>query len=278
MKEIEILHLIGFDADSVSVIVKRNKLIKQEFFDYDSFCTDTQKHIKSIEKYCKKNKLNIYEIMLGVYCQLSLVVYDRYKAEGISNKIFSDTFKDLLIWSQVCLKLYGILGLKEYVWLQHHIKLNLFRLGRLQFLPQNCSKKYILPNGTTILANDTVLTVHIPDDGRLGYDECQKSYNTAIKFFNKRGINTKVFMCESWLLNNNLKSLLAPETNIIKFQNDYKVFDGDENSRQAEERIFEFDIKSDPKLYPQSTSLQKKLRQYLIDGGKMGTKIGLFAR
>jgi len=229
---------IGFYKDAAKTVVEKAKKIAPESFDLGRIC-----------------ELD-YERALAVCCYLSVAAHEQYKERGISDRIYFDTFKDLTIWAKVCYDLYGVWGLKESAWLAQHIKLNLFRLGRLQFLP-----------------NETALTVHIPDDGRLYYEECVKSYSAAVDFFAGR---EPVFTCETWLLNENLKQLLSPDSNILRFAGDFTVTEGDPDNRQAEERVFNFRLQDDPSLYPQNTSLQRKLRQYLMDGGKMGTKFGTY--
>lgn len=73
---------------------------------------------------------------------------------------------------------------------------------------------------------DAVLSVHIPASGKLDGEECEKSYKKAIELFTKYfpEYNIKGFLCESWLLAPELKKLLKPESNILKFKSKYNCF------------------------------------------------------
>ena len=73
---------------------------------------------------------------------------------------------------------------------------------------------------------DAVLSVHIPANGKLDEEECEKSYKKAVEVFKKYfpEYNIKGFLCESWLLAPELKKLLKPESNILKFKEKYNCF------------------------------------------------------
>ncbi len=263
---------IRLERNAAETVLKNSEKIPSVFLDYYFFIKNTQGYFEKLESFCDAGGLNKYEVMLSVCCSLSISAHKFYIAAGISDDVYFDTFKDISIWSNSFFRRFGYWGLQEYLWLQHHIGLKLFRLGRLQFLPQACGKVYMLPQ-KTVMPEDIVLSVHIPEDGRLEYCDCIKSYEAAAKFFRV----SRVYMCESWLLNDKLKLFLSPNSNIIKFQNDFTLFEEDISCRQAEERVF-FKLCDNYALYPEETSLQKGLKQYLLSGNKMGTKTGLFFR
>ena len=60
----------------------------------------------------------------------------RYEALRIPQQVLRDTLSDVPIWMNTCKRLTGTWGLLEYGWLSHHVAGRLFRLGRLQFMPQ----------------------------------------------------------------------------------------------------------------------------------------------
>ena len=89
-------------------------------------------------------------------------------------------------------------------WVAKSIRMELFRLGRLQFEPlildQKLAQKYHLPSG------EKVLNVHIPAGEKLDYCECQKSFESAKKFFSNEDV---IFICDSWLLSPELREILS---------------------------------------------------------------------
>ena len=105
----------------------------------------------------------------------------------------------------------------------------------------------------------------------MNYDQVQSSYKEAIKFF--RGIS-RTFICKSWLLSPNLKELLSEQSNIIQFQQDYQIITVSSESRQFEERVF--GAYSDfIENYPEITSLQRKGKEYLLNGRVVGDAVGV---
>lgn len=142
----------------------------------------------------------------------------RYEEKGIDEKVFLDTLSDISIWLDVWSDLKGEMHLSELIWLQRHLKMELFRLGRLQFGFGKCEcdcPQYDLKKG------DPVLEVHIPDGGALTEAECDASFAQAREFFAKYYPNYdyKCFTCHSWLLDPKLKGILKEDANILKFQN-----------------------------------------------------------
>ena len=83
-------------------------------------------------------------------------------------------------------------------------------------------------------------------------------------------------MCDSWLLNPNLELILKSESNVVKFMKLWTpVPFVSDNSSQAIERVFGFGFKRENlKNAPENTSLQKALKEYLLNGGTMDLTLG----
>lgn len=186
---------------------------------------------------------------------------EKYRALGISEKIYADTRSDLEIWRENCRAEFGEDGLHNWQWLQNHLDLRLYRLGRLQFEPW-------APEGRL------ALNVHVPQGEPLLYDAVQASYREAYRFY--RGM-TRLFTCHSWLLSPVLREILPESANIVRFGLDYGEVRFDPDDRQCEERVFGFGrVTDDFASYPQDTSLRRAVRERLLAGGKMGAGAGEF--
>ena len=199
--------------------------------------------------------------MLWLLCFFTRLGADRFEAfqeKGISRQIFFQTLSDISIWAADCRKKNGFPGLSEGNWVAKSLHMELFRLGRLQFEP-------------SFLGEIPCLKVHIPEGGPLAIKEVFASFDQAKDFFHD---SFSLFTCSSWLLFPGLQTLLPPESNIIQFQHLFSLKSVDLSSRQGEERIIG-KICSDPSLYPSNTSLQKKAREYLLKGGKLGSGFGV---
>ena len=115
-----------------------------------------------------KEKEDFRMWMLAYLCRFACDTYDVYMEHNIEEKIFWDTFRDITYWCENCLRDYGEYGINEYGWFWRHLKLTLFRLGRLEFEIMNADhditgtlegKAYKIPKGTPII------NVHTPAGG-----------------------------------------------------------------------------------------------------------------
>lgn len=72
---------------------------------------------------------------------------------------------------------------------------------------------------------DDVLSVHIPADGRMTPELIDEAFALGDKFFadHYADVDFKAFVCSSWLLNTDIKEFLNPESNIIRFQNRFRI-------------------------------------------------------
>lgn len=191
--------------------------------------------------------------ILAFYLKLALEVHEEYQKQGISEKIFDDTFYDITIWCEECYRKYGYYGLEEAGWIAFSIKMKLFRLGRLQFEPMLLSEDMVGKTGI-LKAGTSVLNVHIPAGEKLDIEECKKSFEQAEAFF---GNTYEAYVCDSWLLSPVLKEFLPESSNIVCFQNLFEVVKVHYRFPQAEQRIFQ-DIREDKENYPEKTVLQKR--------------------
>lgn len=80
------------------------------------------------------------------------------------------------------------------------------------------------------------------------------------------------FHCESWLLSPKLHNLLSKQSNILRFQDLFFVYN-EIPARQAEERVFG-KVTDRIEEYPEDTSLQRALKAYLQKGNKVGMGCG----
>ena len=138
-----------------------------------------------------------------------------------------------------------------------------------------CSKETVEINKEEWVAvlkeNDTVLNVHIPEGGKLDHDLCIESYNEALAFFKIYfpDLNFKAFVCNSWLLDVQLKNILSGESNIVKFQNDFHAYPVySPREAQMYERVFESYISNADDM-PEHTLLQKAIKMYVKAGNFM---------
>ena len=81
------------------------------------------------------------------------------------------------------------------------------------------------------------------------------------------------FACDSWLLSPALKELLPEESRILQFQNRFEVKSWNKEEDAYLEWVFKRKDLPLEKL-PEETSLQRKMKAYVLQGGKIGEAYG----
>jgi len=108
---------------------------------------------------------------------------------------------------------------------------------------------------------DPVLDVHIPASGKMDIEECKRSFDEALSFAKTYfpEYKYKAFTIDCWLLGEEIKEILSPETNIMKFSNMFTRIGGYKSTHPLIYKwVFGYD--KDPADYDShkaQTSLQK---------------------
>ena len=76
-----------------------------------------------------------------------------YHVRGVTRAEWFDTMHDLVIWAHFLRRERGEIGLRETGWLSHLVRTEIFRLGRLQFLPR-LSEEEVVFNGLFLLSTE----------------------------------------------------------------------------------------------------------------------------
>lgn len=194
----------------------------------------------------------------------------RHQEQGIPLEITLFTLKDVNIWIENYAAVYGGVGVMVFSWfLNHYLTADLFRLGRLQFQLQ---KSYDgIPGAWAI-------EVHIPQGEPLSLEACLDSFDQAKAFFDRffPQSEPECFMCHSWLLCPNLAHVLDETSNIVRFMRLWtRVSCEPDNSAQSIERVFGFRFDKEQLAdAPEHTSLQRRMKPYLLSGGTLDAAAG----
>lgn len=196
----------------------------------------------------------------------------RYSEIGISDEIFTGTMQDINIWC----KNNDNKGLKNYAWIQNHLKCELFRIGRLQYQLFVCNNTTYDYDMLPFEKGDNTIFVHIPQGEKLEYAKCIESLKNAKAFFEKffKNYEYRFFICESWLLFEDNWLFMKPSCNILQFQSLFDIVMSVPIGSQAIERIFG-KRRLIKKSYPENTSLQRSAKQFIMSGGKLGVGLGI---
>lgn len=256
--------------------------------------------VKFFLMFCNKNRWEV-TLKQKPMMKLSLIyaflptVWDRYKEKNIPEEIFWDTMTDIKIWIDDHRARTDEDGVYELHWLMHHMNLNIFKIGRLQY------QKFVWyfkttynKNGVKIGLGDKFINVHIPRGAKLDYDECVKSMDMAKEFFSKyfpEFPNNK-YACHSWLLYPGNKNFMPEGSNILKFASLYDIIEENEDPESAYLWLYGQKFKNAELIknrketgnyghidvLPQKSSLQKSTIDFIKNGGIFGEALGVIIK
>lgn len=232
---------------------------------------------KSVEKFrsresrmdgVKELRIKLGEDPLGfkmLACMLTTAgfTYVKYKEKQIDEKIYFDTFACFSRFVKEHRVSYGCYGFDREWWTPRQVAMQLFRIGELEYEMAKKDRK-------------NQISIHVPSDAKLTRESCRISLQNAITFFQKFYLEyyNVNYICDSWLLSPNLKQVLDENSNILKFQSAFQVTKFNPDDTEFMEWVFK-----DPAIpveeLPEETSLQRNLKAYLKNGGKIGCAYGI---
>jgi hypothetical protein len=260
-------------VETVKSLNDKEEQFLQDFYE-KLICPETERAAAGDMQNLVEKDPSYGQKIVSVYLSAAKHTYKRYQEKGISDTVFYDTMKSFTVYENSYLLEHGVYGFDKPSWAANHLRMSLYRLGRLVFeqstFPQDFSDdKTILHKG------DHILMVHIPANEKLDMERCQKAYDMAEEFSERYfGFQSHAFCCCSWLLHSGLKNLLPAESNIIKFQNEFTLI-GEKTDREEVLKWLFGKKHEQLEEYPAITSLQKNVISYLKTGGELGTGFGI---
>ncbi|MDH6216279.1 acyltransferase domain-containing protein [Streptomyces pseudovenezuelae] len=211
-----------------------------------------------------------------VYVFVAALPYTRayHRARGVPDEVSRRTLADLGRNMVVHRRRYGKLGVQAPWWLTHHFRGELYQLGRLQFERARFGERTaraVTAAGLDATAGTACLNLHIPDFfGPLSPAACDRSLALAREFFARHYPEEKYLagLCHSWLLDPQLRDYLPEYSNIVRFQERFRLARADAEPSDAEPVQFVF---GDPELavenLPRRTAVERAVGDHLRAGG-----------
>jgi len=199
---------------------------------------------------------------------------EKYLSRGVGEDILLDTLSDVVIWTNTYSELKGELWLGETGWLKRHMSMTLFRLGRLQFGFGEAEAD--VPE-IGLSKGDPIMEIHIPEGPALTPEACQDSIARARAFFAEYypEYEYKCFTCHSWLLDDSLKELLSPDSNILRFQELFHIVQRDPSDAILR-YVFRWDAKRRTLNHcVSSSSFAEKVKTRALSGGSFFECLGV---
>ncbi|MGW0915021.1 acyltransferase domain-containing protein [Streptomyces sp. NPDC002784] len=191
-----------------------------------------------------------------------------HRERGVPAEVTRRTLADLGRNMAVHRRRYGRAGLQAPRWLTHHFRGELYQLGRLQFERSRTGRALA---GAGPDPDALCLNLHIPDfHGPLTPVACDRSLALAREFFARHFPEERypAAQCHSWLLDPQLKRYLPADSNIVRFQERFRIVrdDGEEADTEPVQFVF-----GDPDLpvegLPRRTAVERAVGDHLRAGG-----------
>ncbi len=243
-------------------------------YDTDTHC-DYDRLIALADEAAAVTGIHEYTLELLLFICLSRRLRDIYREQGIDDDLFYRSMLDLRYKLEECKAVKGIVGSFVAWWFKGFFDLTRFGIGRLQFEIVNFEAHYEA-NGVTLTPDSKVVNVHIPRSGEpLDEDSCRDAYSRAAEFFKNDVGETVAFVCHSWLLYPEHKTILSERSNVYRFMMSYHIVNhGIDKHRSDLWRLFDTDEQHPDKL-PADTSFRRRYIAHLKNGGKLGWGYGV---
>lgn len=121
-------------------------------------------------------------LVLSLYLRWAMDAHFLYAIRGMDWSIFFDTFKDMTKSVQDFYDRTGKAGLNHWEWIGLAIKMQLFRLGKLEFRP-NVLKEELVMDGQAYPEGSKVLEVWFPAEESLDDDTVEETLARGKEFF-----------------------------------------------------------------------------------------------
>lgn len=200
---------------------------------------------------------------------------------GVPEEVSWATLADLGRHVAIHQRMTGATGVDAPGWMTLHLRALLYECGRLQYGLMRVNRESWEASagaeGPGLRPGDLFLGMHIPEEGPLYPELCEQSLRAARAFFDQvlpAYSETGIVTCHSWLLDDQLRQYLSPTSNIIQFQQRFRLLpargvgDGD--------MLFFVFRKRHPNLdeLPQRTTLERAAVQHLRKGEHWRAGIG----
>lgn len=269
MTNIDLYHMIDLQPEIIEKLTSvKNKLNLGEIEWYLNHLMNIEtapEAYQSLKKYLQPDTGNIKML----YCQLECAryIYRKYQERKIPDTIFIDTMKCFPRFLNECAEKNGVLFFDRGWWTYRQISMNIFRIGDLEYQ----FKEF---NGKQVIA------LHIPSDAVFSTDAVDASFVAAELFFITYFPEYRYteYTCNSWLLSPTLKLLLPTASNIRTFQERFKIIHENPKDHEYIEWLFQKPQDTDSQNLPEKTSLQRKVKKLILNGGTIGSAFGIVQR
>lgn len=162
---------------------------------------------------------------------------------------------------------YDGIRISQMLWASYFINLRIIEVGSLQY-------ELVDVNPVT-KKKERCIKIHIPKNTKLDIkgvkQSLRESKNEVLKYFK---INNMECYCESWLLSKEVLKLLDSNSNILKFSKLFDIISGSDCKKDILNFVFNETPQVKYETLKVNTSLQRKLKNLLLNNGIIKIGIG----
>lgn len=148
----------------------------------------------------------------------------------------------------------------QMLWAIYFIRTRIVEIGSLQF-------EY---------DSDLAVKIHIPKNTDLNIFSVKESIKKAnIEMKQIYAIKNFKYICNSWLLSNQIYEIIDKNSNISKFHNLFDVYEGEECTKDILNFVYGMDQCEDYSLLSENTTLQSNVKNQLLNGKKFYLGLGV---
>lgn len=168
------------------------------------------------------------------------------------------------------MRVYGKSGMliSGMIWASILLNANLVQLGCLQYEIKKANNQYVCDE---ISIGDVIVAIHIPAGALFTPDAVEKSITMAKEYFGDK----VSFICNSWLLGEQLGTCLKSDSNIFNFRRYFSIIKTEDS-----ESVYNFlfnNADDNPNIsdLAEGTSLQKSVKKAMLSGIHFYDAIGI---
>lgn len=199
-------------------------------------------------------------------CQLIAAArnYVVFQEKGISDQIYFDTMGAFTRFCEETHKYSGNWHYDRHGWSYRQASMVLFRIGILEYEFMKRDE-------------EPMISIHIPSDTVFSEENLDETFKEAGEFIGKfypEHAHDRMF-CESWIIAPKLRELLPETSGIIRFQNRFATIEETSSPDACLHWVFHCNVQTPLEDLPEETSLQRKIKKLMLDGGHLYGGFGL---
>jgi len=203
---------------------------------------------------------------------------ERYREKGYSEELLYETMTDLRYKLLECHALCGLWGTTVTAWYAGFFRCNRFSFGRLQMEWSTFRMPETYFYRTLVRGGETVVACHIPSSGPLLTEDVMASLRRAYAFFGNTHRDGKLIVTtSSWLVYPPYQGTVFPVgSNVYRFAALFDVISEKDTDFGDFWRVFNVPYSKETLAnVPEDTSMRRRMKQYLQNGGIMGSGYGV---